>query len=165
MKALLILLAACTPVNEPTFEADAHIWERSRIPLSVTSTDNLDARDIRAAVNVWNTRGCTLLRYDGAGDHGDIVVRVGDDISEDAAGGWQMRLKAGKWYGDALIRQPFDRRVIFVTAAHELGHVLGLAHDLTQSMSIMYPHAAGRESGYVNATDKDLKALAARYCE
>jgi hypothetical protein len=162
----LLATSGCERVVERDFEVDAHVWDETRIPLMVTSSPELHVDDMRAAVNPWNAGGCKLLDYQGAGDEGDIVIRIGDDDTEDGAGAWLLRFRPefAQWYGEAVIRKPGDRRMITITAMHELGHLLGLAHDRTQTQSVMHPDAAGREVGYINPTRHDLDALARKYC-
>jgi len=165
--AALVVIAAltgCKRVDEPTFEPEAYVWDSARIPLAVTVEDGLEAIGAVEAIETWNAGRCRLLRYAGIGGSGDIVVRVGDDVSESSAGGWELRTKAGRVTGVVLVRKPGDSRMVWIVTAHELGHVLGLAHDRTQTMSIMHPEAAGSESGYINATHADLGALGRRYC-
>jgi hypothetical protein len=160
----LLATSGCERVVEPTFEDDPVTWDPSRFPLSVTYEADFDADDVHAGADFWNRGACTLFEVSGAGDHGDVVIEVGEDVAQDSYGGWGIRSCPAGMCGIVYVRQSSFETGPAIIVAHELGHLLGLAHDTTQNRSIMHPQAAS-QIGYINVTDKDRAALGERNCD
>jgi len=159
----LLATSGCERVVEPTFEDDPVTWDPSRFPLSVTYEADFDPDDVHAGADFWNRGACPLFEVIGAGDHGDVVIEVGDDVAQDSYGGWGIRTCPAGMCGIVYVRQSSFETGPAIIVAHELGHLLGLAHDTTQNRSIMHPQAAS-QIGYINVTDKDRAALGEMYC-
>ena len=150
----LLATSGCERVVEPTFEDDPVTWDPSRFPLSVTYEADFDADDVHAGADFWNRGACTLFEVSGAGDDGDVVIEVGEDVAQDSYGGWGIRSCPAGMCGIVYVRQ----------SSFETGPAIIVAHDTTQNRSIMHPQAAS-QIGYINVTDKDRAALGERNCD
>lgn len=143
------------------------VW---RVPVSVTIDDSVDDREaVRYAVNFWNQQmGYKLFVIsDGLGD---VIVRVGTESRCDRAAACAYH----EYDGDGTLRGYADvvrvhsSTEAYYAIAHELGHLLGLAHDPGDNMSIMYRSVlrnitVNRPFPPVYVTPNDKAAVRARY--
>lgn len=155
-------------LTEPVFVDNARIW--SVLPLRVLFASELSVYDgtVRGAMSLWNHEvGCPLFVETVGRSAGEYDVRFvftkdaacdSQDAQQDPA------VSAGTWYcpngtADIDVQRLDDVVVAYQIIAHELGHVLGLAHDrsglMDASVSLMNP---------VLPNPKDVAALRARYC-
>jgi hypothetical protein len=187
-----ILLAACEPVVEPTFMPvcwDAGVafyspqgkpmqcatgattihWDH--MPLSVYVAYDEESRDlyadVREAMTLWN-RVIPAFDLIGERDDADVVITF-DSVGDSEWAAAKHRIVDGRMRGYASCRQCALSGHTYVVLGHELGHVLGLAHD-PQTISIMHgtvdsPLSEGGE--FTNpvrlVTHKDQTALRKRY--
>lgn len=132
----------CAHRTEP---AEALVWPQSQMPLvyEVSMYDGSDPSEARSTIDtaaaLWNSQvGVELLRGAGANDEASVSVVWGAPIVDNGD------LGAVTWF-----RRPMRARVeiyntsnvrwSYLIAVHELGHVLGLAHDDYEA-SPMWPH-------------------------
>lgn len=142
------------------------VWTRNRIPLIVSSFG--DSSMILSAIQNFNSEfGCELLRYDGGALHPDVRVYL-DAASEDGrVGGATMHTRLADGGLVATITTPhlmYDG-VLLVMLQHEMGHLLGLAHD-PFTFSIMFPnyHPDGSFMQVQHFTTHDRRLIRERYC-
>jgi len=161
--------------SEAVWMSSARHWRS--VPLSVRADAYEGAT--KSAMELWNTAaGCPLFAqtFVAMGDSisrdplATVVVKATDGApcgqmeaqgmgQDDAAGAYLCGPRA-----EVHVSHPGDTRQQFAIVAHELGHILGLAHDMWPG-SVMY-HDSGQvaASKMIRVTDKDSVALAKRYC-
>jgi hypothetical protein len=151
-------------------------YPRSRIPITLVYEAEVDAGPVRGAFEFaaawWNGVRPGLFAPRGGVGTGDVVpVMSAGDRASDAELDFKglmatrtTRMADGRLLGVAVrvnMRQALDQStaVLRRAAAHELGHVLGLAHDDLRS-SVMFRAAADGEYG---VTDGDVERLGEVY--
>ena len=157
---LALLTCTCVAGQEPVFLPEPPWYQLGPAPLRVMASSDLDeyAESVSAAVRFWNRElGCDVfVLYEGIAP--DVIIELGGNSSA-AAGSAQL---VG---GHALVlifnNGLADITIAYLVLAHELGHVLGLAHDY-QRNSVMYRRVT--DVWPLMVTDADRAALKARYC-
>ncbi len=153
---------------EPVFVENAHVW--NNLPLNVRSRiDNVYSNPIEGAIDLWNREiGCKVFRRVGT----NTVIRV-DVILEDYDGmpcenpgsyALEKDMAAGTWicpdnHAEIAFQTLDEISMAYKIISHELGHVLGLAHDPGGLMGDNITNLT-----FVFPSDKDKKALHERYC-
>jgi len=149
------------------------------VPVSVqwSTIDPVFDRSIGDALKAWNhAAGCTVLEQAGdwASAHVAMSAYDGTACGSTAVFDAERDATAGTWrcspvYAEVKFRQTSDIRSVFVIAEHEMGHVLGLAHDrsaLMQAAPELYqPQNIGGALGVMPLpSDRDGAAIGERYC-
>lgn len=155
------LVIGCGEDLDPTFVACGPGWAPQDMPLFVTH--DVTTRDFHAAiteaVKIWNDAVTGLLLDGGLLDvdlaTGSTIGVIGVDSDRGEAAIWHRDCEVIR----AEIRIPFDSPRQVRRLAHELGHVLRLAHD-DDLDSVMHPDSTlGGES----VADNDAIALGIAY--
>jgi hypothetical protein len=158
---------------EETFEPDP--IKPHKLPLLVDADHMLDSRVLRDAVDVYDLGdGCKLLKV---GSPADVFIDFdrpptkSDGTKTDCGkrcdpdnhvactcfgrDGWRIYYPA-----------PATIDVDLWVVAHELSHVLGLAHDVGRKNAITRPdaHNGPRDHAFFQLTSNDKDALRAAYC-
>lgn len=163
--------AARNEETEPTFANDAHLWPS--IPIGVAwSAQDIDAYNegLAAAIKLWNASvGCEIFAHVN-GPEAQIRVRTlgvlpcGKD--RDVPGpegetipGFTLDCHDGTM--EIQVNALGDIQTGYRVFLHELGHAIGLAHDVPGG-GIMAP--ALDPMNVIEPNVKDVRALRARYC-
>src|SRR5207244_3737774 len=172
MRALLVLLALAGCRQQVNWLPDPP-W--SSVPITVRWDGISPAFDgsLRGAIGAWNhAAGCDVLRQ--AAD-----ARVVVSTYDGTACGAQATLEtypgatAGTWRcspdsAEVRFQVMSDIRSVYVIAAHEFGHVLGLDHDRSLIMRPAapgYDPASGQNLDVLPwVSDADGAAVGGRYC-
>jgi predicted Zn-dependent protease len=143
-------------------EKNVH-WDRSLIPLKVDGDAYPEA--LAEAVKLWNSQAdCKLFAID---DDATITVRqgtieVGAETEDWGAGAYVNRENTR---GEIVVFSPLMVGTDLAVLHHELGHILGLAHDRSHTMKPIVEEEIGGRQKMVRAQDKDIDALNERYCK
>ena len=138
-------------------------WDRKLIPLKIDGAPYHDA--LAEAVKLWNGQAdCKLFVI-----HEDptIVVKqgtieVGAESEDWAAGAF---VNQDNTRGEIVVYVPLMVGTDLQVLHHEMGHLLGLAHDGAYTMKPIVEEEIGGRQKLVRAQDKDIDALNERYCK
>jgi len=118
--------------------------------------------DIDAAFDLWNDVAPLFIETD---DLSEAVVEIQFGSIGDEFAFAKHETIDGQLHGFAVCNECALVGQTYLAIAHELGHVVGLAHD-PQTISIMYdelPDTLDDPNPVKLVTDKDTKALRERY--
>lgn len=144
-------------------------WKKTDIPLTVAL--DLDAHadanyreSIIGALKMWNSEVGEVFKLEADKTKAKVIVTWGSKSGD--TGGFTSHKGGpdGPVSARAELVEPSDTHAVMRYAAHELGHVLGLAHD-DFTKSIMYPVQPGMttEMTFVLPSDFDRKLLKQTY--
>lgn len=163
-------------------------WPKDRLPLKTwldpeLSSSNAYRKSFLDGVNAANRDiGCTVLAVATDETTADIrILSAGTDKPSELAGSWAVR--APRLEGLVHVAQPGSSGEFYLIVYHELGHVLGLAHDGhvavpdyenggqgAIALSIMTNNVVEHDPRLENGeflpklSEKDAAALKSRYC-
>lgn len=151
-------------------------WKKSQLPLPVyidfDEHANKNYREsVIGAMKMWNQEIGEVFALAEAPDKALVTVRWGAIEVNAAAegkhsGGWTRHLGglSGPTRAEVVLTEPSGVHAVMRYAAHEFGHVLGLAHD-EAPRSIMYPVQPGQttEMSFILPSDFDKKLLRGLY--
>lgn len=137
---------------------------KTDVPLRVAITDQEIEDDVLNAIGAFNRRvGCSLFAFTNDPGSAPVVLSRGAAESGDGSmhpgGTTSHTLVGGKWKATVVMYNLVTADEIQRGIMHELGHVVGLAHDDFKD-SLMYRGTSG--SAYL--TDDDRELLQGRYC-
>lgn len=167
------LMTACWENGKANYEGKCEelTWKRNQIPITYYISFDIQHEDyidsVRAGAHLWNKEVCFLLREVDRLEDAMVLVSWGNvDITSAHAGGHTSHEgQTGPEYVHVVLKEPSDTHAVYRYAAHEFGHVLGLAHD-TAPNSIMYPIQPNmtEKLSFVLPSDHDIKLLQERLC-
>lgn len=146
-------------------------WKKNDIPLTLALDLDKHAEanyreSIIGAVKMWNQEIGEVFKLETDRTKAKVVVTWGGIEPGSHAGGHTSHKGGSDGPTSALVEisEPSDVHAVMRYAAHELGHVLGLAHD-DFTKSIMYPVQPGQteEMTFVLPSDFDKKVLKEAY--
>ena len=136
-------------------------WDRELIPLKV---DGVYGDALHHAVKLWNDQAdCDLfvIHEDPTITVVQGTIEVGQESEDWAAGAFVNRENTR---GEIVVFSPLMVGTDLAVLHHELGHILGLAHDRSHTMKPITKEEIGGRQEMVRAQDKDIDALNERYC-
>lgn len=144
-------------------------WEKEQMPLTYYVNFDMHHQvytdSVVKAVGLWNSEiGAVFKRVDKPTD-AIVMVTWGSVPKEGHSGGFTSHTgQIGPTGAQVVITEPSDIHAVYRYAAHEFGHVLGLAHD-EAPRSIMYPIQPGmtEDMTFVLPSDYDKKLLRELY--
>lgn len=163
--ALLVVLVGC---RQQVNWLPVPQWYAVPITVRWDGIDTVYDGSIRGAIGAWNhAAGCDVFRQ-------EADARVVLSTYDGTACGAQASLEsykgatAGTWRcsstsAEVKFQALSDIRSAYVTAAHELGHVLGLDHDRSIIMQAAEFDPIGDRLPW--PSDADGAAVGARYCK
>ena len=154
----------CVVPQQAVWNEDKPVhWDRELIPLKIDGAPYHDA--LVEAVNLWNKQAdCKLFEIH---ESPTIVVKqgtieVGAESEDWAAGAY---VNGENTRGEIVVFSPLMRGTDLAVLHHEMGHILGLAHDRSHTMKPIVEEEIGGRQKMVRAQDKDIDALNERYCK
>lgn len=161
--ALTIVILATQRDNGLIEEGGCPVaWKRGNIPIFI-ALDPTAAdweKPLKEALEFWSDARPGLFLYGGVMDQTETSGSIVGVVATSGAPNSLTRLGVNNCVinggvVEVRMEEKNQRRVI----THELGHVLGLAHD-DQKASVMYPASV---PGEFHVTKKDLALLQATY--
>ena len=138
-------------------------WSADLIPLKVNGAPYHDA--LKEAVKLWNGQAdCDLfvIHEDPTLVIKQGTIEVGTETEDWAAGAF---VNKDTTRAEIIVYVPLMVGTDLQVIHHELGHVLGLAHDRSHTMKPIVEEEIGGRQKMVRAQDKDIDALNERYCK
>lgn len=143
-------------------------WDKEQMPLTYHIAFGDDHKDyiesVIKAADMWNKEiGPVFKRVDKETEAAVRVTWGSYEGGNDCAAGYvKHRGYSGPKSADLVLRNPSDVHAVFRFAAHEFGHVLGLAHD---EHAIMKPKLEDvtDELKFTLPSDHDKKLLRSLY--
>lgn len=162
------------PLKDPHPECKTELkWKKDQLPLTyfiAFSEDHKDYIDsVTKGAEMWNREvGRELFKRVDKEADAAIQVVWGPVSSKDHSGGATTHTggAGGPTGAKVTLSNPSDVHAVYRYAAHEWGHVLGLAHD-EAPRSIMYPVQPDvtDKMTFVLPSDFDKKILKAAYLQ
>jgi len=145
-------------------------WKKEQLPLKYHIDFGADHKvyveSVVKAADMWNSEICTVFQRVDRAEDAVIKVSWGSyDSGQDCAAGYvQHKGHSGPQSAILVLKNPSDVHAVFRFAAHEWGHVLGLAHD---EHAIMKPALADVTTGlkFTLPSDFDKKLLRGLLCQ
>ena len=145
---------------EPVWDDLQIEWKKDQLPLQVWFEKGIDTPETLAVWNRAVPAGCVLFQKTIDRGAANVIVVVGDYGGDCAGKAWKTPLGA-----KIEVNDPGMVGQTYLIIAHELGHILGLAHDPRKN-SIMLNGVQAHAGTFPTpkVTAKDQSALSERYC-
>ena len=144
------------PDPEPTFSAPGLTWE---LPITVATVGFEDSYSVSYAGSAWDQwLGVTVFTAAEPGAEPDLVILAVPEKAKEFAGWTDLQYVNGKPKATVWMFAGYHDRSDII--AHEMGHVLGLAHDVRRPWSVMDGSPSWR---LPVLTRPDCQALAMKY--
>lgn len=143
-------------------------WRPEQMPLTYYIDFDADHKayveSVVAGADLWNKEICSVFKRVDKADGAAVIVGWGS-VEGNAAGHTSHGGNAGPTGARVTLTNPSDVHAVYRYAAHEFGHVLGLAHD-EAPRSIMYPTQPDvtGDLTFVLPSDFDRKLLKGLLC-
>lgn len=172
MLLAVMTMAGCERNVEPTFVDDP--IELPHVPLVVAGVDGAGGDALEEAVKLWNREvGCAIFTLDAPERPADVIVDYDAPTSGQCAALCDpdrhlactcVRPISKVWF--VYYPSPSTVDVDLWVWAHELSHVLGLAHDVGRTNIVTRPdaHRGPAEGKPLLVSHKDATAVRKRYC-
>lgn len=158
-----------------TMQCEALTWKKEQMPLTYHIDFGPDHKvyvdSVVAGANMWNKELCMVFKRVDKAEDAIIHVSWGayesSPTKHDCSAGYTSHKGySGPTGADVVLKNPSDVHAVYRYAAHEFGHVLGLAHD-EATRSIMYPTQPDvtEDMTFVLPSDYDRKILKAALCQ
>ena len=169
------LMKVCWSNNTAVYSDSCKLdlkWRRAQLPLKYYISFGVNhktyVKSVVGAADMWNKEiGPVFTRVDKAED-AHIQVSWGSQTPGKHTGGCTTHTgdEKGPTGAHVVLSEPSDTHAVYRHAAHEFGHVLGLAHDKAPR-SIMYKEQPGVTVNMtlVLPSDSDKKLLQELYIE
>lgn len=147
------------------------MWTSNRFPLLVSTGEVEQDSTLASAIPLINGQiGCEVLRFDSGLplEQADVALNTSGvmDVDQDVPGGatYHYYDVEGNLRAHVDILSVTNPQMKLRVMVHELGHVLGLAHDDFEA-SIMFPtQRPSRNLEFIQLTSGDRKLLNELYC-
>lgn len=170
----LLLLASCKAEwrQKPNWNDDP-LWAAVPITVRWDGIDPVFDGSLRGAIGAWNhAAGCDVFR---TATDAAVVVSPYDGTAcgapaklETYLGATAGTYRCSPTSAEVRFQVMSDIRSVYVIAAHEFGHVLGLGHDrsaIMQEAPTLFDPAFGHRLDVLPwPSDADGAAVAKRYC-
>lgn len=141
-------------------------WAPEVLPLTVYSEEYPEA--LREAVRQWNDQaGIDLFVLSKTDPRIEVTqgsIEVGGESEDWGASAYVLKdSDGGPVRGKIVVHVPLMVGTDLNALHHELGHILGLAHDKSGTMKPLIKEELGGGVKIPRAQDKDIRAIQKRY--
>ena len=165
------LLQVCWKGGVANYSGDCKelTWKKDQLPLKYYIDFGPDHKvyvdSVIKGADLWNKEIGTQL-FMRVHNKADATIHVSwgsyDGGNDCVAGYVQHKGDGGPQSADLVLKNPSDVHAVYVFAAHEWGHVIGLAHDDHAVMKATHPDVTDQMK-FVLPSDHDKKLLRELY--